>query len=135
VNAAGQKLSFSLSTGYEAMRDVLTILREEAAKAGLDLRLEILDSTVGFKKAREKQHDITFMAFGTFLEQYPRFWENYHSDNAWDRAFLEDGSVNPQRKIKTQTNNLESFAVLEMDRLIDRYKASSDRDEMIALSR
>ena len=135
VNEAGQKLSFSLSTGYEAMRDVLTILREEAAKAGLALRLEILDSTVGFKKAREKQHDITFTAFGIPLEQYPRFWENYHSDNAWDRAFLEDGSVNPQRKIKTQTNNLESFAVLEMDQLIDQYNASSDKDEMITLSR
>ncbi len=134
VNDAGQKLSFSLSTSYESMRDVLTILRQEAAKAGLDLRLEILDSTVGFKKAREKQHDITFVAFGTPIEVYPRFWENYHSDNAWDRAFLEDGSVNPARKIKTQTNNLESLAVLEMDQLIDRYQASSDRQEMIALA-
>tara|TARA_R110002110_G_scaffold61225_5_gene172068 strand:- start:3319 stop:5295 length:1977 start_codon:yes stop_codon:yes gene_type:complete len=134
VNEAGQKLSFTLSTGYETMRDVLTILRQEAAKAGLDLRLEILDGTVGWKKVQEKQHDISFSAFGRFLEEYPRFWEHYHSDNAWDRAFLEDGSVNPERQPKTQTNNLEAFALLEMDQLIERYRASTDRDEMIALS-
>ncbi len=134
VNDAGQKLSFNLSTGYETMRDVLTILRQEAAKAGLDLRLEILDGTVGWKQVQEKQHDISFLAFGRFLEEYPRFWEHYHSDNAWDRAFLEDGSVNPDRQPKTQTNNLEAFALLEMDQLIERYRASSDRDEMIALS-
>ncbi len=134
VNEAGQKLSFTLSTGYESMRDVTTILRQEAAKAGLDLRLEILDSTVGWKKVQEKRHDISFVAFGRFMEQYPRFWDYYHSDNAWDRAFLDDGTVNPDRQLKTQTNNLEAFAVPEMDRLIEQYRASSDRDEMIALS-
>jgi microcin C transport system substrate-binding protein len=134
TNEAGQKLSFTLSTGYENMRDVLTILRQEAAKAGLDLRLEILDGTVGWKKVQEKQHDIFFVAFGRFLEEYPRFWEHYHSDNAWDRAFLEDGSVNPDRQPKTQTNNLEAFALPEMDQLIERYRASTDKEEMIALS-
>ncbi|MEQ9462345.1 MAG: extracellular solute-binding protein [Haliea sp.] len=134
VNEAGQKLSFNLSTGYETMRDVLTILRQEAAKAGLDLRLEVLDGTVGWKQVQEKQHEISFLAFGRFLEKYPRFWEHYHSDNAWDRAFLEDGSVNPERQPKTQTNNLEAFALLEMDQLIERYRASSEREEMIALS-
>ncbi|TCO75608.1 extracellular solute-binding protein [Chromatocurvus halotolerans] len=134
MNDAGQKLSFMLSTGYENLRDVLTILRQEAAKAGLDLRLEILDSTVGWKKVQEKQHEIFFTAFGRFMEAYPRFWEHYHSDNAWDRAFLEDGSVNPDRQLKTQTNNLEVFALQEMDELIERYRASTDGDEMIALS-
>ena len=134
VNDQGQRLAFTLSTGYESLRDVLTILREEAAKAGLDLRIEVLDGTVGWKKVQEKQHDIFFTAFGVFLELYPRFWEHYHSDNAYDRAFLDDGSVNPERKLKTQTNNLESFAILEMDQLIERYRRSSDRDEMIQLA-
>jgi microcin C transport system substrate-binding protein len=134
VNAEGQRLAFTLSTGYESLRDVLTILREEAAKAGLELRIEVLDSTVGWKKVQEKQHDIFFTAFGVFLELYPRFWEHYHSDNAYDKAFLEDGSVNPERKLKTQTNNLESFAIAEMDALIERYRRSSDQDEMVRLA-
>lgn len=134
VNDKGQKLAFTLSTGYEVMKDVLTILKEEALKTGLELRVEVLDGTAGWKKVQEKQHDMHFSAFNTSLEMYPRFWETYHSDNAYDDAFLDDGSVNPQRKLKTQTNNLEALAIFEMDQLIDRYRASSDKQEMIELA-
>lgn len=135
VNEAGERLAFTLSSGYQTLKDVLTILKEEAAKAGLELRIEILDGTAGWKKVQEKQHDIHFSAFGVFLEMYPRFWEHYHSDNAYDDAFLEDGSINPDRQIKTQSNNLETFAVAEMDPLIGRYRAAADKQEMIELSR
>jgi microcin C transport system substrate-binding protein len=134
TSADGERLAFTLSTGYESLRDVLTILRQEAAKAGLDLRLEILDGTVGWKKVQEKQHDIHFSAFGVPLEMYPRFWEHYHSDNAYDVAFLEDGSINPERQLKTQTNNIEAFALFEMDGLIERYRRSNDHAEMVTLS-
>ena len=134
VNDQGQRLSFTLSSGYQSMKDILTILKEEAAKAGLELRIELLDGTASWKKVQEKQHDIHFSAFGVFLEMFPRFWEHYHSANAYDNAFLEDGSVNPERKVKTQTNNLEIYANPEMDRMIERYRASDDKEEMIELA-
>jgi microcin C transport system substrate-binding protein len=134
VNEDGERLAFTLSTGYQALADVLTILKQEAAKAGLEFRVEVLDSTAGWKKVQEKKHEVHLVAFGRFLEMYPRFWEHYHSDNAYDDAFLDDGSVNPDRELKTQTNNLEAFAVWEMDRLVDAYRASSDMDEMMRLS-
>ena len=134
VDAAGRRLSFTLSTGYEALKDILTILKEEAARAGLDFRIEVLDSTAGWKKVQEKKHDIHFSAFGVALEMYPRFWETYHSVNAYDQAFLEDGSVNPERQPKTQTNNLEVLALPEMDRMIDAYRGSGDADEMRRLA-
>jgi microcin C transport system substrate-binding protein len=134
VNDAGQRLSFTLTTGYDNLRDVLTILREEAAKAGLDLRLEVLDGTAAFKKAREKQHDIVFFAFNIFPEMYPRYWENYHSVNAYDQAFLPDGRPNPARKAKPNTNNMESMAIPELDRLIESYSAATDVGEMKRLA-
>lgn len=134
VNVDGVRLSFTLSSGYERYKDVFTILKEEAAKAGLDFRIEVLDGTSGWKKVQEKQHDIHFLALGVGLELYPRFWETYHSDNAYDNAFLDDGSVNPDRKIKVQTNNMESLAIFEMDQMIDRYRASDDKAEMIDLA-
>ena len=65
---------------------------------------------------------------------YPRFWETYHSDNAYDDAFLEDGSVNPGRQLKTQTNNLEALSIFEMDRMINRYRASHSKEEMKELA-
>ena len=134
VNAQGQKLSFTLTTGAEPLAPVMTILREEALKAGLEIRIEILDGSAAFKKVQEKQHDLYFGAFGVFLELYPRFWDSYHSDNAYDDAFLDDGSVNPNRQIKVQTNNLEVFADFEVDQLIARYDASTDLNEMIELA-
>ncbi len=134
MNAAGERLSFSLTTGYERLKDILTILREEAGKAGVEIRVEILDATSGWKKVQEKKHDLYFVAFNSPHEMYARYWETYHSDNAYDVAFLEDGSVNPDRKIKTQTNNLQMIADLEIDRLIDLYRASEDADEMRGLA-
>jgi microcin C transport system substrate-binding protein len=133
-NAAGQRLSFTFSTGYEQYKDILTILKEEALKAGLELRLEVLDSTAGFKKVQEKKHDIHFVAFSVSLEMYPRFWETYHSDNAYDVPYLADGSINPERKVKTQTNNLEVLALPEMDSMIDQYRVSDDKQEMMDLA-
>jgi microcin C transport system substrate-binding protein len=134
MNAEGQRLSFTVTSGYESLAPVLTILKEEAAKAGLDFRIEVLDGTAAFKKVQEKQHEIQFTAFAVFLEMYPRFWESYHSDNAYDDAFLEDGSVNPARQIKVQTNNLESFADYEFDQLVGQYTVASDKNEMVQLA-
>ncbi len=134
VNSDGQKLAFTLSSGYESLKDVLTILKEEAAKAGLEFRIEVLDGTSGWKKVQEKKHDIHFSAFSVSLEMYPRFWETYHSDNAYDDAFLDDGRVNPARVLKTQTNNLEAIAIFELDNLIDKYRASESKEEMIELA-
>ena len=134
INDKNQRLTFTLSTGYEALKDILPILKEEAAKAGVEFRIEVLDGTAAWKKVQEKKHDIHFSAFGVGLEMYPRYWETYHSVNAYDQAFLEDGSVNPDRKVKTQSNNLEIVANSKIDSMIDAYRASSSRGEMINLA-
>jgi microcin C transport system substrate-binding protein len=134
VNDSGDRLSFTLTTGYDNLRDVLTILREQAGKAGLEFRLEVLDGTAAWKKVQEKQHDISLTAFSVAAEMYPRYWETYHSVNAYDRAFLPDGSPNPDRKPKTNTNNLQSIAIPELDRLIERYRGSEDVGEMKQLA-
>ncbi|MCC5839745.1 MAG: ABC transporter substrate-binding protein [Opitutales bacterium] len=135
VNEAGQRLSFNLSTGSEALAGVLTILREEARKAGLDFRIEILDASSNWRKVQEKNHDIALSAFGVSVEMFPRYWETYHSSNAFDVPFLEDGvTPNPDRRPREQTNNLESIAIAELDALIERYDRSESLDEMRELA-
>ncbi len=114
INAQGQRLSFTVSTGYDRMKDVLTILREEAAKAGLELNLEILDGTTDWKKTQEKHHQIAFEALNVSVEKYPRYWEMYHSVNAH----------------KPQTNNLTNTADPEMDRLITEYDHAQSMDDI-----
>ena len=134
INASGQRLSFTLSTGYEALKDTMTILREEALQAGLEFRLEVLDATASWKKVQEKQHDIHFSAFAVSAEMFPRYWETYHSVNAYDQPWLPDGSPNPNRTPKPQTNNLQSLANSELDALIEAYRASENVQEMQQLA-
>lgn len=130
-----QVLEFTLSTGYSTLRPEFLVLQQYAAKAGLKLNIEILDGTVAWKKLQEKRHELTYFAFNVSPEDYPRFWEPYHSDNAYKpSAFLPDGSINPERQIKTQTNNVTMTAWWELDQLINRYRASSDMDEITSLS-
>lgn len=135
VNAEGKRLSLQVTTGYEALKDILTILKEEAVKAGLEYRIEVLDSTAAWKKVQEKNHEITFSAFGVSPEMFPRYKETYHSERAYDKAWLEDGSPNPDRKPKAQTNNLLLIANQELDARIDAYDNSESVDEMIQLAR
>jgi microcin C transport system substrate-binding protein len=117
VDDKGRRLSFNLSTGYERFRDVLTILKQEAAKAGLEFTVEILDGTTAFKKVQEKQHQIGFTAFAVTPEKYPRYWDFYHSSNK-----------------KPQTNNLTMTADPEMDKLIEQYDRSTSMDDIRRLA-
>ncbi|MDF1753203.1 MAG: extracellular solute-binding protein [Verrucomicrobiales bacterium] len=128
VNEAGERLSFTLSTGYESLKDMLPILKQEAKKAGLELKMEVLDGTSGFKKTLEKNHEIAFSAFGTFVEMYPRYWESWHGDNAYDV------DENGKKTVKTQTNNFTQTSLPELDELIIKYRKSEDADEMRQLA-
>lgn len=133
VNADGERLAFTLSTNYDTLTDVFTILKEEAVKAGLELRIEMLDGAAGFRKVLEKQHEIYFVGLGGGFGMYPDLSQYYHSQYAYDQPFLENGNVNPDRKL-IQGNNFESIANLALDALIDDYIASADRERMLELA-
>lgn len=133
-NGQGDRLSFTINTGYDHFEDLLLILKQEALKAGLEFNIEVLDGTTNYKKTVEKNHDIVFTAFGVGAEMYPRYWETFHGINAYDQPYLLDGSPNPDRQVKPQTNNLVSLANPELDKLIDEYRASEDAREMMELA-
>ena len=125
VNDQGQRLSFTVTCGAKTLTDALTILQQQARKAGLDLQLEIVDNTVAWKKAQEKKHQITLTGFGfSIVEVYPRFWETWHGEN----AFNEDGSV------KVQTNNYAMLNDPEINKKIITYRESEDHEEKVKLS-
>lgn len=105
VNAQGQRLSFLITCPYERMHDALVVLREQAAKAGLDLRFEIPDELTAYKKIEEKHHQIAFAAVEPSVEPYPRYWE-----------FFDSSQAN-----RPTTNNWTDTVDPVMDRLIDQY--------------
>lgn len=144
-NAAGERLSFTITSPVQSRRDLLVILKQEALKAGLEYNLEVLDSTTGFKKLQEKNHEIGFVALSRSVELYPRYWELHHGNNAYVDAYLDedgnpvatyrDGTPNPNpQQIRVQTNNMTSSFVPEMDRLIEDYVDADNMADIKSLA-
>ena len=145
LNAAGERLAFTITGWGETRRDLLAILKQEALKAGLEYRLEILDSTTAFKKMQEKNHELALLALGAVNELYPRYWETYHGSNAYEDAYLDadgkpvtsafKGTPNPQpTRVRTQTNNMTSTFIPELDRLIETYDKATTLEEIKSLA-
>jgi microcin C transport system substrate-binding protein len=112
----GQRFSVEVTYGFDAHTPRLVVLKEEAKKAGVELRLQKLDSAATFKKFLEKKHDVAWMGWSTSLR--PQYWEHFHSANAH----------------KPQTNNITNTDDPEMDQLIEAYRNSLEESERIDLS-
>ena len=129
INDKGQRLSFTLTLPNLAnYPQVCLRLKEEARRTGLEIVLEAIDSTQMFHKGDNKKHDLILAGWAA-SPPYPRFWEYYHSDNAWEKN--PDGS---HIKPKVQTNNFTMTAVPEMDPLIDRHRRATTEEEVQELS-
>ena len=113
----GRRFSVQVTYGFEQHTPRLVVLKEEARRAGVELRLQKLDSSAAFKKFLEKQHDVAWMGWSTGLR--PSFWQHWHSDNAH----------------KPQTNNITNTDDPRIDRLIDQYRDSLSSDERKRLSK
>jgi len=137
-NKDGQKLIFTFTTPYARLKNVLVILKEEALKCGVQLNLEILDRTAAWKKVDEKKHEMMLGALNTSVELYPRFFEPYHSYNAYEepaaQLYNEDGSLKQGLTPKPTTNNFTMTADRDIDALIAQYRDAESLEEITKLS-
>ncbi|MBK1835525.1 ABC transporter substrate-binding protein [Roseibacillus ishigakijimensis] len=124
MNAAGQRLEFSLTfTSSPERAKLMVILKEEARKAGVNYILDGREPTAAYKKVVSKEHQIYFSAW-QFTPPAPAYYEYFHSRNAYD----EKGNR------KAQTNNVFSYANEEMDRLTEAYRNARTMDELIEVA-
>jgi len=112
----GRRFSVEVSYSQDAHTPRLVVLKEEAKKAGIELKLQKLDPSAAYKKVLEKKHDVAWSGWSTSLR--PKYWEHFHSKNAH----------------KPQTNNITNTDDPDMDKLIDAYRNSLDEEERIRLS-
>jgi microcin C transport system substrate-binding protein len=112
----GMRFSVEVTYSFDEHTPRLVVLKEEAKKAGVELRLQKLDPSAAFKKFLEKKHEVAWTGWSTSLR--PQYWEHFHSVNAH----------------KPQTNNITNTDDPEMDQLIDAYRNSLEEKERIELS-
>lgn len=116
----GERLEVALTFSNIPVRaKMMGILKEEALKAGLKFILDGLDHTVVYKKEMQKKHQAVFSAWG-FQPPYPRYYEYFHSSNAYD----EKGNL------KQNTNNVFSFSDERMDQLAVAFRNARTEDEL-----
>jgi microcin C transport system substrate-binding protein len=113
----GQRLSFTLTYGAEILNGRLAFIKEEAKKAGVELKLQLMDGEAAFKLMREKKHEISYSAWTT--SPRPEFHQHYASELAG----------------KTQNNNITNTSDPEIDSLITQYRQASDESQRITLSK
>jgi microcin C transport system substrate-binding protein len=111
-----KRFSVSVSYGFDGHTPRLVVLKEEAKKAGIELRLQLLDASAEYKKIVEKKHDVAWMGWST--SERPQFWGQFHSINAH----------------KPQTNNITNTADPDLDRMVEDYRNSLDEKERIDLA-
>ena len=118
--AEGKRLEVVLTYSKIPVREkMMSILKEEARKAGLDFVLDGLDHTVVYKKEMRKEHEVVFSAWG-FRPPYPRYYEYFHSGNAYD----------DKGNLKQNTNNVFSFRDERMDQLAVAYRNARTEEEL-----
>ena len=121
VNDKGERLSVTiLHRKVEIIQKVMQRLKEEAIKAGLEYKLEGLESTSYFQKATQKKHQIASVAFSV-TPPIPDHYQAWHSKD----AFMEDGKTP-----KPNTNNLCSFADPRMDKFCEDERHATTIEEI-----
>ncbi len=111
-----QRFSVEITYTLDSDDKILVVLKEDALKAGIELKLEKIDNASRYKKIMEKKHQISLSAWST--GEIPQYWQHYHSENAH----------------KPQTNNITNTDDPELDKLIEKYRFSIDTNERVKLS-
>lgn len=115
----GRRLSFTINYAKIPTYDTYLLrIKEEAKKAGVEFKLEGMDSTASFAKTQRKEHEIAFMGWQLQLP-FPDFYQGFHSSEAY-----EPGS----RKPKPMSNNISSFADTALDPMIEENRAARSEE-------
>ncbi|MFC7336990.1 extracellular solute-binding protein [Haloferula chungangensis] len=126
-NSEGERLSFELSyPKIAALESMVLRLTEEAKRAGVEFRLNGMDSSASFQLVLQKKHEISFMGWGVGQPMIPDFYQQFHSKEAYE----DDGKT-----LRTMTNNISVYADPEVDPILEKNRNATSMDVVIETSR
>lgn len=118
----GTRLQVVVSARIDPLyTNCMNVLREEAARCGLDLRLDQMDDTVFYLKVKEKNYTAALFSWG-FSPPLPDATAFFSSAY----AFRPDGSPMPG------TNNITATAEPALDRAIRDCRSAATEAEAVA---
>lgn len=108
VNDKGERASFFLTYGTESFTRHMSVVAEDFKKAGVEMKLKLVDSAKSFKDGLERNFEMEIISMTASL--FPDPDQYFHSDLA---------------KV-INNNNFMAFANPEMDKQIKIYKEDLD---------
>jgi microcin C transport system substrate-binding protein len=114
VNARGEKASFTLVYGSKGLERHLTVMQQEYRRAGVEIRLRLLEPATAFERGLERKYEMTWTARTAAFYPSPRQY------------------LHTEFKAKTNNNNIWGFGTPEVDELIRVYEEDHDRGKRLA---
>ena len=108
VNAKGEKASFSVIYGNKGLERHLTVVQQEFRRAGIDMKLRLLEPGTAFERGLERKYEMTMTNRTAGFYPDPRQYLHTESQQ------------------KTNNNNIWGFASAEVDALIAIYEEDLD---------
>ena len=108
VNDRGEKATFTLIYLYKVLEHEMTVIQQDFRRAGVDMRLQLLEPGAAFQRALERKYQMTFLNMTSGLYPDPR--QYLHTD--FKRA--------------KNNNDFWGFGTKEVDDLIKTYEESLD---------
>lgn len=115
VNGRKRKLSITILEPYEGFMKYLTVFKEDAKKAGVEINIKLMEWNSFIKLVDEKKFDAIRMAWSASVDWDPK--------QIWHSESISGGS------------NFISYSNKEVDRLTDEARFIHDRAERIKVLR
>ena len=110
VNDRGEKASFTITYGSRGLERHLTVMQQEYRRAGVDVRLQLLEPGTAFERGLERKYEMSVTARTANFYPDPR--QYLHTDF--------------QKTVNN--NNIWGFGTQEVDNLIAIYEEDLDAD-------
>jgi microcin C transport system substrate-binding protein len=108
VNDKGEKASFTLTYAAKGLERHLTVVQQDFRRAGIDMRLQLLEPGTHFERALERKYEMTLLSMTTSLYPEPRQYLHTEFKNA------------------KNNNDFWGFGTKEVDGLIETYEKDLD---------
>jgi microcin C transport system substrate-binding protein len=110
VNERGEKASFTVIYGQQGLGRHLTVMQQEYRRAGVDMRLQLLEPGTAFERGLERKYEMTLTGRTAGLYPAPRQY------------------LHTEFQRETNNNNIWGFGTEEVDDLIRTYEEDLDFD-------
>ena len=108
VNERGEPASFTVTYGSQGLTRHLTVMQQEYRRAGVDMRLQLLEPGTAFERGLERKYEMTMTSRTAGLYPAPRQY------------------LHTEFQRETNNNDIWGFGTEEVDQLIRIYEEDLD---------